>query len=148
MKTERIERDLQKNGDKYAHQYSNEGFLKKVPQLARKGGIKAVAYANVLYYTLKAPTTPTNVKLSLIVFLGYFVAPIDLIPDLVLGIGFTDDIVVLGYGLTSLMLPSLKDYVTPAILKQAINGTKRVFPKEPEESIKNIINQFGFYEQI
>ena len=84
MKTERIERDLQTNGDKYARHYSNEGFLKKLPQLARKGGIKAVAYANILYYTLKAPTTPTNVKLSIIVFLGYFIAPIDLIPDFVL----------------------------------------------------------------
>ena len=149
MKEKRIERDLQRNGDHYVNQYTEEGFFKKMPKLARTGSIKATAYAFVLYYTLAAPTTPAAVKVSIVLSLGYFIAPFDVIPDFLGGIGFADDLVVLNLGLSSLCSSDWKDYVTPAILKKAIKSTKKLFPKEPIEIIKDIINQSGFYyEQI
>lgn len=41
------------------------------------------------------PTTPRRVRLTLVAALAYFVAPVDLVPDLLPLIGFTDDAGVL-----------------------------------------------------
>ena len=147
MDVERIEIDLQNNKEKYANKYSDGGFFRKLPKLARVGGIKAVAYAYILYYTLKADTTPTSAKVLICASLGYFVSPLDVIPDFIIGIGMADDILVLSSAVQQVH-GLLHSFATPAILKDAINSTKNVFKNEPIENIINIVNQFGFYEQL
>ncbi len=47
------------------------------------------------YYCAVDRNTPTRVRTLLFGALGYFVLPIDTIPDIVAGIGFTDDAAVL-----------------------------------------------------
>ncbi|MGH6924044.1 MAG: YkvA family protein [Propylenella sp.] len=47
------------------------------------------------YYAMLDPATPTSARLTLVAALAYFVAPFDLVPDLILGIGFLDDASVL-----------------------------------------------------
>ena len=47
------------------------------------------------YYAMLDPTTPSRAKLTLIVALAYFVAPIDVVPDFIIGLGFIDDASVL-----------------------------------------------------
>ncbi len=47
------------------------------------------------YYAMLDPTTPRGARLTLVAALAYFVAPFDLIPDFILGIGFLDDASVL-----------------------------------------------------
>lgn len=47
------------------------------------------------YFCALDPSTPTRVRASLLAALAYFVVPTDFIPDILLGIGFTDDITVL-----------------------------------------------------
>jgi uncharacterized membrane protein YkvA (DUF1232 family) len=44
-----------------------------------------------LYYTLRDENTPLPAKAAIIAVLVYFVTPIDLIPDLLAIVGFTDD---------------------------------------------------------
>ena len=51
------------------------------------------------YYCALDPVTPTKVKLVLFAALGYFVLPVDAIPDIVTGLGFTDDATVLATAL-------------------------------------------------
>lgn len=41
------------------------------------------------------PQTPLKVRGMLLAALAYFVLPFDVVPDLVLGLGFTDDLTVL-----------------------------------------------------
>ncbi|MGG1486946.1 DUF1232 domain-containing protein [Peribacillus castrilensis] len=43
-----------------------------------------------MFYTLQKPTTPVWAKTVIVGALGYFILPIDLIPDLIPG-GYTDD---------------------------------------------------------
>lgn len=43
----------------------------------------------------KDPSTPRKVRLTLLAAIGYFVLPIDAIPDIMPFIGFTDDAAVL-----------------------------------------------------
>ncbi|MBJ3775763.1 YkvA family protein [Acuticoccus mangrovi] len=47
------------------------------------------------YYCAIDPDVPLRVRATLLGALAYFVAPIDAIPDLLLGIGFTDDATIL-----------------------------------------------------
>ncbi len=47
------------------------------------------------YYCAFDPATPLKVKGILLAALAYFIMPIDAIPDLILGLGFTDDLTVL-----------------------------------------------------
>lgn len=47
------------------------------------------------WYCAIDPTTPRAVKATLLAALAYFVAPVDVIPDLLPLIGFTDDVGVL-----------------------------------------------------
>ena len=47
------------------------------------------------YYCALDPKTPASVRATLFAALAYFVVPVDIVPDFVLGLGFTDDITVL-----------------------------------------------------
>lgn len=47
------------------------------------------------YYCALDPTTPNRVRAMLLGALAYFVLPFDAVPDLLAGVGFTDDITVL-----------------------------------------------------
>ncbi len=47
------------------------------------------------YYCAIDSNTPTRVRAILLAALGYFVLPLDSIPDFILGFGFSDDFAVL-----------------------------------------------------
>jgi uncharacterized membrane protein YkvA (DUF1232 family) len=47
------------------------------------------------YYAMLDPRTPARPRLILLGALAYFVAPIDLVPDFILALGFVDDASVL-----------------------------------------------------
>ena len=50
------------------------------------------------YYAAMDPETPSHVRAAL----AYFVVPTDLVPDFVIGLGFTDDAVVLATAIRSI----------------------------------------------
>ena len=54
------------------------------------------------YYCAFDPATPLRVKGILIAALAYFILPFDVVPDFLLGIGFTDDAAVLFGALTAI----------------------------------------------
>lgn len=73
---------------------------KLIPKLLRLAG--QIPFADDLaaaYYCATDVKTPRKVKLVLFAALGYFVLPVDAIPDLVTGLGFTDDATVLATAL-------------------------------------------------
>jgi uncharacterized membrane protein YkvA (DUF1232 family) len=47
------------------------------------------------YYCALDPATPMRVRGMLLATIAYFILPIDLIPDIVLGLGFADDAALL-----------------------------------------------------
>ena len=47
------------------------------------------------YYCATDPATPATVKAMLMAALAYFVVPSDMIPDFIVGLGFSDDATVL-----------------------------------------------------
>ena len=61
--------------------------------------VKKLAFvqkAVVLFFCLRDQDTPKYVKAILAGALGYLVLPIDIIPDTIAGLGWVDDVAVLG----------------------------------------------------
>lgn len=75
--------------------YPDGKFWDKLKRTGKKAGTSTVYTALLLYYTLKKPDIPVKAKTIIIGALGYFILPLDLIPDVAIGIGYTDDITLL-----------------------------------------------------
>ncbi|NIC05753.1 YkvA family protein [Billgrantia bachuensis] len=86
-----LEGTLEQNA---AH-YSEAGFWDKVGDSARKAGKKTLEPALKMYYSAQDPNTPLWAKTTIYGALGYFISPLDAIPDLTPFLGYTDDMGVL-----------------------------------------------------
>lgn len=75
--------------------YSEEGFWKKTTQYAKQAGESTITQALKLYYAAKDPDTPTWAKTTIYGALGYFISPIDALPDFTPVLGYTDDLGVM-----------------------------------------------------
>lgn len=91
---------------KYTESYSEDSFWNKVKEVALKVGAKGIYYALVLYFVLQRDDVPYHAKAIIIGALGYFIFPIDLIPDVIPVVGYTDDVgaLVLAIGQVSMYI--------------------------------------------
>ncbi len=94
--------------------YSAERLFSKLGRFARVAGRFVVERALRLYYAAQHPGTPEWAKRVIYAALAYFVIPVDIIPDFVPAIGYTDD---LGTMLVALLIVSV--YVTPDVKAKA-----------------------------
>ena len=100
---------------KYGTYYSDNRFWKKVERVAKKVGATVLLPVFTLYYMLQDDKVSLQHKAYIVGALGYFILPIDLIPDGILPvIGITDDIAVM-----TLVLKLVKDSITPEIKARA-----------------------------
>jgi uncharacterized membrane protein YkvA (DUF1232 family) len=79
--------------------FSEEKFWGKLKRFGLKAGHSVVYTALLLYFVLQKPDVPKKAKMVIIGALGYFILPTDLIPDMAVGVGFTDDLGALGVAL-------------------------------------------------
>lgn len=103
-----------KNIEKYQDRYNEGDLLTKITRAAKKAGIKVVYLALLLYYVLKSPKVKTADKGKIWGALGYFILPIDLIPDFIPVAGYTDDLAALLWAFYA-----VAKNVTPEIEAQA-----------------------------
>ena len=109
-----MENDTPKDMTKYQKHYSDKGLLEKISGVFKKAGLKIIYYVLLLYYVLKDEDTPTQQKLIIIGALGYFILPVDLVPDFIPVAGFADDATAL-----LACLKAVASNVTPKIKAQA-----------------------------
>ena len=69
------------------------------------------------------PSTPTQVRISLIAAIAYLIMPLDLFPDFMPLVGFSDDFVAL-----TAVLSIWNKYMTPAIRIKAEKKLNQLFP--------------------
>ncbi len=81
----------------YEKDFSFDKLMSKIKETAKKAGLKAIYMALLLYYALDSPTISTMDKAIIYGALGYFICPIDIVPDIIPFIGLTDDIAVLAW---------------------------------------------------
>ena len=70
-----------------------ENFWDKLKQAGRKLPFAEEAVAS--FYCATDPRTPASARAILFAALAYFIAPVDLVPDILAVIGFGDDMAVL-----------------------------------------------------
>ena len=85
--------------DEFRSFFSDNAFLKKIGNGAKKIGLKTIYSSLLLYYAFRKRTTPLFAKHIIVGVLGYFIAPIDALPDFTPVVGYTDDMGVLAFGL-------------------------------------------------
>ena len=124
--------------DKYKKQDSEPKLWKKIKGYGRKAGIKVVYTALLLFYAYKRKDTPQWAKNIVIGALGYFVSPIDIIPDLTPLLGYTDDIGVLTFGLITIAA-----YVNVDVKMQAKDKLGAWFGEYDEAEIIDIDDKVG-----
>lgn len=78
--------------EKYTDDFSDGKFWDKIKEVAKKIGLKTTSYALILYYVLQKKEVPFKDKMLITGCLGYFILPIDLIPDFIPIAGYTDDV--------------------------------------------------------
>jgi uncharacterized membrane protein YkvA (DUF1232 family) len=77
----------------YSISYSETGFWSKIKSVGKR--IPFAREVVAMFYCLADPDTPVWVKALIVAALGYFIAPVDAIPDILPFIGFTDDAAVI-----------------------------------------------------
>lgn len=119
------------NNNEYAKEFSESSFWDKVKKFASKAGSKVIYTALKLYYTMQSPDTPAWAKAVIIGALGYFIAPVDGIPDPTPIVGFADDLGVLAAAAASVVTN-----ITPAIKAEAKRKVREWFGDSEMEELE------------
>lgn len=104
-----------KDLERYQEPYTESGLFAKIGKVCRKAGMKAVYYVLLLYYVLVDENTSWEHKGIIIGALGYFILPLDIIPDFLPIAGFTDDIAALAACIKAIM-----SNITPSVKRKAV----------------------------
>lgn len=115
----------------YGSNYSESKLWDKIKQVARKAGIKVVYAVLLLYYVATDKNVSKADKAKIYGALGYFILPIDLIPDMTPGVGYTDDMAALLWALHAVW-----SNVTPEIERKAKACLREWFGEVREEDLK------------
>lgn len=119
----------------YAEHYSEKNLWKKIGKVAKKAGLKTVYMVLLLYYVLMSDKTPTKYKAMIIGALGYFILPLDMIPDFVPAVGYTDDVAAIAGAILA-----VAKCISPEIEAQAKTKLKEWFGKYDEAEIADVIH--------
>lgn len=109
---------------KYGTYFSEKSFWQKIERVAKKLGATVLRPVFTLYYMLQDDSVPMLHKAYILGALGYFILPLDLIPESVFSfIGFTDDVAVIGF-----VLKTVKDSITPEVRRKTDQKMVELFP--------------------
>ena len=118
-----IEEDIQnENMDEYAKNYSENGLWDKVRDNVSSIGVTVIYKAFQLYYVAQSDTCPMKIKAGIIGALGYLISPIDLVPDLIPVVGYTDDAAAIAFAITAAQM-----YITDEIKEKAKERMREIF---------------------
>lgn len=117
----------------YIDKFSENQFWNKLKFFARQAGLKTVYSALLLFYAYRRSDTPLWAKNIVLGTLGYFLSPIDAVPDLTPVLGYTDDIGVLAFGLVTIAA-----YVDQEVRQRARGQLHRWFGDYDEEDLAEV----------
>lgn len=117
--------------NEFQKRYNDDDFWKKMSGFARKAGVKVVYTALKLFYAAKDPETPVWAKSAIFGALGYFIVPLDAIPDLTPMVGFSDDL-----GVLTMAMVCVISHITPQVEKNARAKLSEWFGDVGDEDLK------------
>ncbi|MGB8817225.1 MAG: YkvA family protein [Rhizobiaceae bacterium] len=104
-------------GEEFHRAEVRRGFWATAKKAAR--AIPFMDEVVAAYFCAMDPQTPLRARMILLGALGYFILPIDSIPDFLLVFGFSDDIAVL-----TAAIATVRAHITPAHRKAAQDALK------------------------
>ena len=111
--------------DKYADKYSEKGFWSKIKKNVKAVGVALIYKALQLFYVTENPNCPTKVKAAIFAALGYFISPIDFIPDFTPVLGYSDDA-----GAIAVALTMAQFYIDETVKQKAKDKLCKLFGEE------------------
>ena len=114
----------------YEQHYNESSFWNKILSMAKKAGLKLIYLALLLYYTLESRNVSKTDKAIIIGALGYFILPLDIIPDYIPIIGYTDDMTILVYAYNR-----VKSNINDHIREKAKNKLNSIFGEYNSQEI-------------
>ncbi|NYT37933.1 DUF1232 domain-containing protein [Allopusillimonas soli] len=97
-----------------AQTFTPSRFWRKLGPRAAGIGRATLEKALYLYYAAQSPRTPKWARRVMYGALGYFILPLDALPDLAPIVGYTDDLSVMAAALVTVAF-----YITPEVKAQA-----------------------------
>lgn len=79
------------NNSDYSNEFTESSFWQKLTNAAKTAGYELIEKALIMYYATMDKDTPVWAKTILIGALGYFICPVDAIPDAIPIVGYADD---------------------------------------------------------
>jgi uncharacterized membrane protein YkvA (DUF1232 family) len=104
------------------HLYSPSRLSSKLLRISKLAGDKLIVTALTLYHCLQDTDTPAWARTIIIGALGYLILPADILPDILLGVGFTDD-----WGVLVAALGAITMYVKDPHKQKAREQADRIF---------------------
>ncbi len=104
------------------------GFWSRALRFLRFAGKQLMHKALLLHYAAQNPRTPKWAKTAIYGALAYFLLPLDLVPDLLPVVGYTDDLWVLAAALATVTL-----YINDDVRAQAAQRLQAWFGPEGVE---------------
>ena len=129
---------LAENSGKLKKWFSDAQLSAKLGKVAKKVGSVILYPVLLLYNMYKSPNTSSKDKLMIIAPLAYFILPVDLIPDPILGLGYADD----GIALMA-ALKVLTSAMTPEIIEQTKLMHKNLIGEIDPDIAENIENEMA-----
>ena len=120
-KSQITEKELQK----YEQHYNDSRFLDKVTKYGKLIGINALYKAVQLWFVLQKPVVPASTKAVIMGALGYLIAPLDFLPDLMPVLGYTDDFVAITFALIK-----VQGYIDEEVERKSKNLLAKIFGEE------------------
>ena len=102
--------------DGFRVHYSESRFWRKVGSLPRETGRALLEKGITLFVILSDAQTPTWARVLIMAALGYFICPLDLVPDVVPVLGYVDDLAVM-----TLLIAEVDRFLTPAMRERVQN---------------------------
>lgn len=88
----------------YESEFSDNKFWNKAVSYAKVAGREVIEKALWLYFAAQRPETPAWAKAAIYAALGYFIFPLDALPDPTPVLGYADDLGVLAAAIASVSL--------------------------------------------
>ena len=104
------------NTQDYSGEFTDSSFWQKLASAAKTAGRELIEKSLIMYYAMMDPDTPVWAKTVLLGALGYFICPIDAIPDAVPLAGYSDDA-----GAIALALGTVAAHIKPEHKEMARN---------------------------
>lgn len=117
----------------FKEKYNPSDLMGKIAAVAKKAGVSTVYHALLLYYALTESEVPTSKKVIVMAALGYFIAPVDFIPDWIL-MGLLDDGSVLLFALSQ-----IQPYITDNVKAKALAKLRDWFGETDVVSVRTAL---------